>query len=516
MSGTLRGSKVGISAAAMIAAFMAYLDISIVNVALADIRATFGTPIAQIGWVSTGYMMANIVVIPMTGWLQRRFGYRRYFAFSVLLFTVASALCGLAWSFPALVMFRVLQGLGGGAIIPTSQAMLLARFPRSEHGTATVVFGLGAVSGPLLGPLVGGFITTYASWPLVFLINVPFGLLVAFLAWRHIEEPGYVRPREPIDVFGFALLAIGMPGLQYVLEEGQRAGWWASREIVVVATASAIALITFVVRELETENPIVDLRIFRNRTYAAGTALNFLLGMCLFSALYLFSLYCGIAMRYTAVDTGLVFLVPNAMQLVMMILVARFAKTNLRSFLALGVAVLAVSFWMNGHLTSEAGYWNLAEPQMVRALATAFVYIPLALLALSDLPPMQIGVATGLFNLTRELGGSIGTAWMSNVVETRTQVHGVRLAEHVTAYDAAAAMQYEALRRGGVGRVFDPSGAALEVLDRRVKLQALVSAFNDAFVTLSLVFAASIVLVLLMKARREESPGSHAVVVKGP
>ena len=500
--GTLSGSKVGISAAAMIAAFMAYLDISIVNVALADIRATFGTPIAQIGWVSTGYMMANIVVIPMTGWLQRRFGYKRYFAFSVLLFTVASAMCGLAWSFPALVLFRVLQGLGGGAIIPTSQAMLLARFPRSEHGTATVVFGLGAVSGPLLGPLLGGFLTSYASWPFVFLINVPFGIAVAVLAWRHVEEPSWVRPREPIDVFGFVLLAVGMPALQYVLEEGQRDGWWDSRTILVVAAVSAIALVTFVVRELETKNPIVDLRIFKNRTYAAGTALNFLLGMCLFSALYLFSLYCGIAMGYTAIDTGLVFVLPNAVQLVMLVLVARFVKTNLRALLAMGVALLAASFWLNGHLTPNAGYWNLAEPQIVRALATAFVYIPLALLALSDLPPLQIGVATGLFNLTRELGGSIGTAWMSNVVETRSQVHGVRLAEHVTPYDAAAAMQYEALRRGGAGRVFDASGAALEVLDRRIKLQALVHAFNDAFVLLAIVFAAAIGLVLVMKARR--------------
>lgn len=506
MSGPLAGSKLGISVAAAFAAFMAYVDISIVNVALADIRATFGTPIAQIGWVSTGYMMANIVVIPMTGWLQRRFGYRRYFTASVALFTIASALCGVAWSFPALVCFRVLQGVGGGAIIPTSQAMLLARYPKEEHGTATVVFGLGAVAGPLLGPTLGGFITSYASWPLVFLVNVPVGVLVALLAWRHIEEPGFVVPRESVDVFGFALLAVGMPCLQYVLEEGNRAGWWESRTIVAIATVAAIALVTFVVRETEVDEPIVDLRVFRNRTYAAGTGLNFLLGMCLFSALYLFSLYCGVAMGYSAIDTGLVYLVPNALQLVMMVLVASLgAKAKRRSFLALGVAVLAVSFWLNGHLTSGAGYWDLAEPQIVRALATAFVYVPLALLALSDLPPAQIGVATGLFNLTRELGGSIGTAWMSNLVETRARIHGARLAEHLTPYDVAAAMQYEALRRGGAGRVFDASGAALEVIDRRAKLQALVQAFNDAFIVLAFVFALALALVLVMKPAKVEA-----------
>src|SRR5512138_586662 len=211
------GSKLGVTLVVMTAALMAMIDITIVNVALNDIRASFGTPIDQIGWVSTGYMMANIVIIPMTGWFQRRFGFRRYFAASVLLFTSASALCGLAWNLPALVAFRALQGLGGGAIIPTAQTILFARYPREQHGTAGALFMLGAVTGPLLGPTLGGYLIDWASWHWVFLVNVPVGLVVAFLALRFIEEPGFAPSRAPADRFGFALLLVGMASLQYVL-----------------------------------------------------------------------------------------------------------------------------------------------------------------------------------------------------------------------------------------------------------------------------------------------------------
>ncbi|RYE91686.1 MAG: MFS transporter, partial [Myxococcales bacterium] len=190
-SSEITGSKVGITLVAMAAALMAMIDITIVNVALSDIRASFGTPIDQIGWVSTGYMIANIVIIPLTGWLQRRFGYRRYFAASVVLFTIASALCGLAWSLPSLVFFRILQGLGGGAIIPSAQGVLFARYPREEHGMASAMFGLGAITGPLLGPSIGGYLIEWFNWHWIFLVNVPIGALVAVGIWRVIEQPGF-------------------------------------------------------------------------------------------------------------------------------------------------------------------------------------------------------------------------------------------------------------------------------------------------------------------------------------
>src|SRR5580704_35936 len=218
----ISGSKLAITIVVMASALMALIDISIVNVALSDIRASFGTPIDEIGWVSTGYMMANIVIIPMTGWFQRRFGFRAYFTTSVLLFTAASALCGTAWNLPSLVAFRILQGLGGGAIIPTAQSILFARYPRAQHGMAAGLFGLGAITGPLLGPTIGGYLIDLSSWHWIFLVNVPVGITVAALAWNVLREPGFVSDRRPIDGIGIALLATGMPALQYVLEEGNR------------------------------------------------------------------------------------------------------------------------------------------------------------------------------------------------------------------------------------------------------------------------------------------------------
>src|ERR1700694_3388343 len=198
----ITGNKVLITIATMIAALVSVLDISIVNVALNDIRASFGTPLDQIAWVSTGYAMANITVIPISGWLQRRFGFRRYFAGSILLFTAASALCALAWNLPSLVVFRIIQGIGGGAIIPTSQNILFSRYPRNEHGMAGALFALGAITGPLLGPTIGGYLIEWASWHWIFFINVPLGLIAAWIAWTQIEQPGFVSDRSPVDRFG--------------------------------------------------------------------------------------------------------------------------------------------------------------------------------------------------------------------------------------------------------------------------------------------------------------------------
>ena len=511
--GTIAGSKLWITIAVMSAALMAVLDISIVNVALSDIRASFGTPIDQIAWVSTGYMMANIVVIPMTGWFQRRFGFRRYFAVSILVFTFASALCGLAWNLPSLVAFRVLQGMGGGAIIPTSQGILFARYPKEEHGMAGALFGLGAVTGPLLGPTVGGYLINAASWHWIFLINVPLGLICAFLAFKHIEEPGYVKSEEPIDKFGIGLLIVGMASLQYVLEDGNRDGWFESTTILVLSGVAAVSLITFVVHELETDNPVVDLRVFLNVSYAASTGINFLVGTALFSSTFLFSLYCGSVMHYTALDIGLLFLKGSFIQLPLMILIGRFSnKLDGRYLVALGIAGMCVSLWLNGHLSMQADARAMISPIFARSCALGFVFVPLSVIALTDLKPSQRGNAAGLFNLTRELGGSIGTAWMSTALDEHTHVYAASMRERVDIYNPIAREQMSAIQ-GTVGsRAWDATSSALSVLNLRVSAQALVRAFNDGFITLTFVFAGSLVLVLFLKRVRAGTPapaGAH-------
>ncbi len=488
----IQGSKAAITITVMAAALMAMIDISIVNVALSDIRASFGTPIDQIGWVSTGYMMANIVVIPMTGWFQRRFGFRKYFSTSVFVFTAASALCGLAWNLPSLVLFRILQGMGGGAIIPSAQAILFQRFPREEHGTAAALFGLGAITGPLLGPTIGGYLIQWSSWHWIFLVNVPIGLLVGVMIPRVIEEPGFVPDKRPIDLWGIALLAVGMASLQYVLEEGNREGWSDSTTIMVLVAVATIALVTFIVHELEADNPVVDLRVFKNRSYTAGTGLNFLTGFALFGASYLFSLYCGAVMHYTALDIGRIFLLAGIAQVFLMPVIGKMAnKVDPRYMLMFGVAMTTLSQFYASQLTQEADFYSLVFPNLVRSLGLGFIFIPVSIAALSDLPPAQRGNATGLFNLTRELGGSLGTAWMGKVIADGIAQHGARLSEHVTMYDTAAQQQWVQLARQG----FEPA----MMIANRVTTQAMILSFNDGFRLTMAAIGLGLVMVLLLK-----------------
>jgi MFS transporter, DHA2 family, multidrug resistance protein len=492
MQGPLQGSKVAITVVVMAAALMAMIDISIVNVALSDIRASFGTPIDQIGWVSTGYMMANIVVIPMTGWLQRRFGFRRYFSASVLIFTIASALCGLAWNLPSLVVFRILQGMGGGAIIPTSQAILFSRYPRVQHGMAAALFGLGAITGPLLGPTIGGYMIDWASWHWIFLVNVPIGLAVAFVIPRVLREPDFVPETTKIDAAGIGLLAVGMASLQYVLEEGNREGWSDSTLILVLGAVAAIALVTFIVHELEHPNPVVDLRVFKNRSYAAGTGLNFLLGLAVFGASYLFSLYCGAVMHYQALDIGRIFLLAGLSQIFLMPLIGKMAnRIDPRHMLVFGVVVTTMSQWIAAHLTADAGFYDLVWPNLVRSLGLVFVFIPVSIAALSNLPPEQRGNATGLFNLTRELGGSLGTAWMGKVVADGIATHSAQLAEHVSPFEPLAQEQWLGLLRRGM----DPAATLLG----RIARQAMVLSFEDGFRLTMLAIGLGIIMVMLLR-----------------
>ena len=502
---TVQGSKVGITIAVMCAALMSVLDISIVNVALSDIRASFGTPLDQIAWVSTGYMMANIVVIPMTGWLQRKFGFKRYFTVSVLLFTSASVLCGLAWNLPSLVAFRALQGLGGGAIIPTSQAILFARYPREEHGMAGAMFGLGAITGPLLGPTLGGYLIDAASWHWIFLINLPVGLLVAFMSWRFIEQPAFEPTRDPIDRWGIGLLAVGMASLQYVLEEGNRDGWLESTTITVLAVLAGVCLITFVVHELETPHPIVDLRVFANRSYAAASGLNFLTGTALFSGSFLFSLYCGAVMHYTALDIGVLFLKGSFIQILLMPLIGRFGgKVDGRFLVGFGVIMMCLSLWTNGQLTQSADQSAMIRPIFIRACGLGFIFVPLSVIALSDLKPSQRGNGAGLFNLTRELGGSIGTAWMSTALDRNTKAAYSALASHVTQWDPATVEQLQNGRAFMNGKVTDPNAGAYGLIANRLATQSLVRAFSLGFVSLAAIFAVSLILVMLL---RKPKPG---------
>ncbi|MEO8876726.1 MAG: DHA2 family efflux MFS transporter permease subunit [Polyangiaceae bacterium] len=509
--GQITGSKTWITVAVMAAALMAVLDISIVNVALSDIRASFGTPLDEIAWVSTGYAMANVTIIPISGWLQRRYGYKNYFAFSIAMFTFSSALCGLAWNLPSLVIFRILQGLGGGAIIPTSQAILFSRYPAKEHGTAGALFGLGAVTGPLLGPTLGGYLTDVASWHWIFYINVPVGIAAAIIAYRSIEEPGFEPSRDPIDVVGIGLLAAGMVSLQYVLEEGNRDGWLESPLIAVLAVCAGVSLITFVVHELETEYPVVDFSVFRNRSYGASSALNFLIGTALFGGSFLFSLYCGSVMHYDAFHIGMLFLEGSWIQLFMMPIVGKLVgKIDSRYLIFAGLALNVLSLWFNGTLNQTADNHAMVLPIFVRAVGLSMCFVPLSVVALSDLPPNKRGGAAGIFNLTRELGGTIGTAWMATALSTHTKQVATDLSAHVDVFNPLTQEALATAQHGIAARTWDPQFGSLALLNLRVQGQALIGAFNIGFLQLAVGFALSLGLVfVLAKPRGGPVAGAH-------
>ncbi|MBV8759009.1 MAG: DHA2 family efflux MFS transporter permease subunit [Deltaproteobacteria bacterium] len=508
----LRGSKPLITVAVMIAGLMAFLDISIVNVALTDIRASFGTPLDQISWVSTSYAMANITVIPLSGWLLRRFGFRRYYTTSIVMFAAASALCGLAWNLPSLVVFRIVQGLGGGAIIPTSQSVLFSRYPERQHGMAGALFGLGAITGPLLGPTVGGYLVEAASWHWIFLVNVPLGIAAAYLIWTHLEQPGFVPDRAPVDRAGIGLLAAGMVSLQYVLEEGTRADWFESPTIVLLSIVAAVSLVAFVSHELETPHPAVDLRVFGNRAYAAATALNFLVGTAIFAGSLLLSLYCGMIMRYRALDIGHVFLVGTSIQLLIFPLVGRLvSRVDPRGLLVIANAGIFTSLWLNAHLTADVDQGSIVLPLFVRAVGTGFGFVPLTILAVSSLSAQQRPAGTALFNLTRELGASIGTAWMSTTLVRHTHHAIAAIASHVSAGSDALQDQLATLAHGPGAWLPDAQSAAYAVLARRLDQQALLVAFNHGFLVLSLAFAVGALAIVFMRRppARTPAPAAH-------
>jgi DHA2 family multidrug resistance protein len=393
--------------------------------------------------------------------------------------------------------------LRGGAIIPTAQSILFARYPQKEHGMAAALFGLGAITGPLFGPTIGGYLIEWSSWHWIFIVNAPLGVLTTMMALRFIREPGFAPPTGAaarIDVLGIGLLAVGMASLQYVLEEGNREGWLESRSIVVLSAIAAIALITFVVHELETPHPVVDLRVFGNRSYTAGTGLNFLTGFALFSGSYMFSLFAGSVMHYSALDIGKVFLVAGTVSVFVMPLMGRLApKVDGRLLLTIGVVVVALSQVAASHLTQAAGFWDLVRPNMIRSFGLGFIFIPVSVMALSGLSASQRGNATGLFNLTRELGGSLGTALMGMLVTNDIKRFGSYLGENVYASNPLTQESIGALTGSLGSQTVQRDLVAESVLQLKVLTQAMVRSFENGFRWTAFAMALGLVLVLLLK-----------------
>ena len=489
-----------------LASVLELLDTSIVNVAIPHMMGNLGATLDQIAWVSTGYIVANVIVLPITGWLSAYFGRQRYFAGSIALFTLASFMCGNAGSLEALVFWRIIQGLGGGALLSTSQAILYEEFPREEYGTAMAIFGVGVMVGPTLGPTVGGWITDMYGWPWIFYINIPFGMLALALTMSFINDSLHQERAESVDWLGLALLAIGVGSLQIMLERGERLDWWASGQIRLLAVASVVSLVSFIWHELRTEHPVVDLSILKSRQLAVGVLFGLVLGVCLYATVFVLPVYLQNIRNFTANQTGLVILPGALASAFTMGFMGRLqGKFDGRLSIAAGIGIFALSMWKHAHFTTESGMHDFFWPLIFRGVGLGLIFVPLTNLALADLPMSRIPNGTGLFNLMRQLGGSVGIALSATLLQRFTAIHRADLAANVTQYSEAARERIAAIAQTLIGRGDLPALAqtkAIGFVNGIVTTQAMMLSFDQLFLLFGTAFVLSLPLLLLMHRSR--------------
>jgi DHA2 family multidrug resistance protein len=501
----------------MTGTIMAVLDSSIVNVALPDMSGSLGATVEQITWVVTGYILANVIIMPIIALLATRFGRKRVYMLSVLAFTGASMACGAARSLPLIVVFRIIQGLGGGVLITVSQAILRETFPVEEQGVAMGVYGMGVVLAPAIGPTLGGWLTDQYSWPWIFYVNVPIGVINLLLVSRFIHDPPYlVREKGEIDWLGLALMTVGLGALQLMLEQGEREDWFSSSFIVTLAVVSAAGLIFFIWRELVARRPAVDLRILRNPSFASATAIGGVLGMGLYGSLFLLPLFLQNLLGYSAMLSGLALMPRSLAMAVVMPIGGRFYnKLGPRFLVGLGLVVSAYSFWALGQLTTEMGFWDIFFPQMWQGVGFSLIFVALSTAALATIPRPKMTAATGLYNVVRQVFGSVGIAVAATQLTTHTAIYRAELVSHMGTTQMVQAhhfiqMTAAAMRQRGL----DALGAtqrALAILDLRVTRQAATLAYNHVFLLVTLLFAISVPLVFLLKSAKTEGHGEIMV-----
>ncbi len=506
-----------IATAVMAATFMEILDTSVANVALPHIAGNLSATTEEATWVLTSYLVSNAIVLPITGWLGRLLGRRRLLITCITIFTVASVLCGLAPDLQFLIIARIIQGAGGGALIPISQAVLLESFPIEKRGVAMATFGMGVVVAPILGPTLGGWITDNYSWRWIFNINLPVGIFAVLMVQAFVEDPPYIKHAkiERIDFAGFALLAVWLGTLQIVLDKGQQEDWFSSEWIRWFTVLSLACFVAFVIRELTTEHPIVDLHLLRNRNFGAGVLLITTLGAVLYGTTAALPIFLQTAMGYPALQSGLALSPRGLGAFVMNFIVGRLVgKIRNRYLMTIGFGLLAgASFWM-GHINLQVAMWNVVAPSILNGVALSFIFTPLTTAATGHLRQDQMGNATGIYNLMRNLGGSLGIALVTTLLVRRAQVHQALMVGHLTPFDPvyaerlAAATQALAPQSGPVLSQLQAQGLIYQSLQAQANLWAFVENFR-LFGLLCLGCLPLIWLFKKVRPGRGAAPGAH-------
>lgn len=491
--------------------FMAVLDSSIVNVALANMSGSLGASIQEITWVVTGYILAQVIVMPIIALLASRFGRKRLYLFCVALFTAASMACGLARSLWVMVFFRIFQGVGGGVVMTASQAILRESFPVEEQGLAMGIYGMGAVVAPAIGPTLGGWLVDRFSWPWIFYVNVPVGVLNVLLVTRFIQDPPYLeRNKNRIDFLGLGLMTVGLGAFQFVLEKGQEENWFQSNLIVGLSLLALLAMIAFVQRELYVDRPAVDLRILKNSSFTSATIMGGVLGAGLNGSLFLLPLFLQRLLGYPAMDAGLALMPRSAMMAILMPIGGRlYNRLGPRVLVASGLVVSAYSFWALSHLTSTVGYWDVFFPQMWQGVGFSLIFVALSTAALAAIPKPKMTAATGLYNVVRQVAGSVGIAIAANSLADNTTRYAADLLGNVSATSPHGQRWLSTVAGGMMARGADPVSAqsmAQRLLFGNVIRQAQVLAYNHVFQVVAGTFALVLPMVLMLRKAKGAEP----------
>ena len=496
--------KWAITLSVMVVAFMQVLDTSVTNVVLPHLQGSLSAGLEEVSWVITSYLAANAIIIPATGWLAGVLGRKRFFLICCVLFTVSSVLSGMAPNLTFLVLARIAQGIGGGPIIPLSQAILWEIFPLGQRGLAMAVWGVGFMMGPIIGPTLGGYIADNWSWRWIFYINLPVGLLGFFMASAFLFDPPYLRKPSRVDWPGLVLMVLGFGCLQLMLDRGEREDWFDSSLIVALAVIAGVALVGFLVRELMAKDPVLDLRVFTDRNFAFGATFIALIGLGMFSSMVLLALYSQKLLGYDALTSGLVLAPGGLGNMFSLILCGRLVtRVDQRLLLTFGCLVNAISLYMMSNLTLGMDYWSLTLPRIIQGFALGFIFVPLSTLTLATIRRDKLVNATSAYNVLRNLGGSVGIALATTYLAQRSQFHQHNLVSHVTIWDPAtqerlARWTSHFLAQGADS--FTAQRRAVAMLYHDVVSQAQVLAYADDFWLLAILF--SIVPLFLPLMRR--------------
>lgn len=490
----------------MLPAIMEIIDTSVANVALPHMQGSLNAGTDEITWVLTSYLVSNAVVLPMTGWLSRVFGRKRFLMSCIVLFTLASLLCGAAPNLAALIFFRVVQGAAGGALIPISQAILMETFPPHQRGMAMAIFGVGAMFGPIVGPALGGWITDNMNWRWIFYINLPIGLIALVMGLFFIFDPPYLKRNDAtvkIDYWGLFLLTTSMGGLQVVLDKGQQEDWFNSSFIITFSLITLFSMIALVWVELTHPHPIINLRLFKNLSFSAGNLIMFVVGFCLYSSIMLIPLFLQTLMGYSATDAGMVMAPGGVATLLTMPLVgAMLQKRDGRKIVLAGLIIGAYAMFIMQRLNLESSYWDYVWPRIVLGFGLAMIFVPLTTVTLSSIKRSEMGNATGMFNLLRNIGGSVGIAIAATMLGRFSQLYQTNLVAHITPYATAwqsrsIEMKQALIAKGVLASQADQVTRGM--IYGVVRKQAALLSFNHIFFIIGLAFLFIIPLLLLLK-----------------